>query len=158
MDQRDRPRFAVDSMLGTLAKWLRIMGYDTIYFQRGEDVALERIALRGRRILLTRDRGIVKRGNCRSILIRSDQLFQQLRQVIRELGLELRGEAFTRCVICNLPLTPMEREEAKAKVPSYVYQTQERFITCRGCGRVYWSGTHWKKMAERLKEIIGAHG
>lgn len=155
MDQRDKPRFAADSMLGTLAKWLRVMGYDALYFQRGEDVELERIALREGRTLLTRDGEIVKRGNCPSILIRSDQLPQQLREVIAKLRLKWESKAFTRCLVCNLPLVQTEKEKVKNRVPPYVYHTQKRFMICPGCGRIYWPGTHWQRMTERLREIVG---
>ena len=155
MDQRDKLRFAADSMLGTLAKWLRVMGYDALYFQRGEDVELERIALREGRTLLTRDGEIVKRGNCPSILIRSDQLPQQLREVIAELSLKWESKAFTRCLVCNLPLVQTEKEKVKNRVPPYVYHTQKRFMICPGCGRIYWPGTHWQRMTERLREIVG---
>lgn len=155
MDHRGKPRFAVDAMLGTLAKWLRIMGYDTIYFRGGVDMELERIALRGKRLLLTKDQEMVQRGNCRSILIRSEQLPQQLREVIFGLKLEWKGQAFTRCLVCNLPLVTIQREKVKNIVPPYVYQNQERFMTCPGCGRIYWPGTHWQRMAERLRKIGG---
>ena len=157
MEQGDKPRFAVDSMLGSLAKWLRIMGYDALYFHRGEDADLERIALREGRLLLTKDQEIVKRGNCPSILIRSDRLSHQLREVIGELSLRWEGRTFTRCLICNLPLVPLEREKARDRVPPYVYQTQERFMTCPGCGRIYWPGTHWKMMTERLRKMVEGH-
>ncbi len=157
MGRKDKPKFAVDSMLGTLAKWLRVMGYDASYFQSGEDGDLERIALRGGRILLTRDREIVQRGNCPSILIRSDQLFQQLREVIEGLRLRWEGQAFTRCLVCNLPLVPIEKEKVKGLVPPWVYQNQGRFMTCAGCGRIYWPGTHWQRMAEKLREIGGGN-
>ena len=158
MGSRDKPKFVVDSMLGSLAKWLRVMGYDARYFRSGEDIVLERMALRGGRILLTRDQGIVQRGNCRSILIRSGQLFQQLREVIVKLGLQWEGQAFSRCLICNLPLVPIAKEKVRGLVPPWVYHNQERFMTCPGCGRIYWPGTHWQGMVEKLREVAGGGG
>lgn len=142
-------------MLGTLARWLRILGYDALYDPALDDHDLVRLARAGDRILLTRDRPLAQRPGLRVLLIDSDGLDAQLHQVIAELDLAPDG-AFSRCPICNEPLLPLEREAAQARVPAYVAQTQQSFKHCPSCGRVYWRGTHWQRMEEHLARLQAA--
>lgn len=149
--------FIADAMLGRLARWLRVMGYDVEYFSRIGDVELiERSELTGR-LILTRDTRLVKRRRARgnSFFVTGDHVRDQLRQVVRALDLDLSARFLSRCLECNVLLGEMERPGAEALVPPYVFATQERFLRCPSCGRLYWGGTHRERMREELGEILG---
>ncbi len=146
--------FVADSMLGKLARWLRILGYDTDYDPFAEDDALLLQAEAEDRILLTRDvplAGRAPEGRC--VLIAHNKLDGQMAQLVQTLGLDLDRETFTRCLICNDSIVDVPRDAIKARVPPYVFQTQTRFHRCPSCRRVYWRGTHLDRMAERLARI-----
>lgn len=151
-----KPRFLADCNVGRLARWLRALGYDASYHARIGDSELVREAAAEGRVLLTRDRDLTKRrviqtGAVRAILIRDDEVTEQLRQVFGELGLELK-EALTRCIECNSELQPRVLATVAERVPPHVRRTQSRYSECPGCGRVYWAGTHW----QRMREVIAA--
>jgi uncharacterized protein len=144
-------RFVVDAMLGRLARWLRVLGYDALYFSNAEDAALARRALADDRILLTRDVELARRRGVRVILVSDDRVENQLREIIKLLPLSA-DRAFSRCLECNSPLVEFERTQARDLVPPYVFATQTRFRRCAGCGKVYWRGTHWAHMLATLEE------
>jgi len=148
----DEVRFLADEMLGRLAKWLRILGYDTAYLSPAEDNALVRLARAEGRILLTRDTELARRRGLRVLLIESERVEEQVRQVLNDLGLTTEG-SFSRCPLCNIPLEELDGEAVADRVPSYVLRTQERFSRCPGCGRIYWRGTHWARMRERIEAL-----
>jgi uncharacterized protein with PIN domain len=139
-------------MLGTLAKWLPILGYDAIYDPGLDDYPLMRLARAQDRVLLTRDGELSRRRGVRSLLIESQVLDEQIRQVLDELGLE-STPSFSRCPVCNGVLAPLDRQAARSLVPAYVAKTQEQFRRCPGCGRVYWQGSHWRHIEERLEAL-----
>lgn len=158
-------RFIADSNVGKLAKWLRLMGYDTLFFKDVDDNLLIEIALNEGRILLTRDTRLVQRrvvtgvsvakhGTLKAILLQEDNPKLQLRQVVKELNLELYAAPFTRCMECNCSLTPRHKDEVRKLVPPYVFRTQSQFMQCEGCNRIYWRGTHWQRMHEELQKLI----
>jgi uncharacterized protein with PIN domain len=142
-------------MLGTLAKWLRILGYDTLYDPRLDDHQLVRLARAEDRILLTRDRPLAGRRGLRVLLIAGQELDEQLRQVLVELELE-PDRAYSRCPVCNGLLEAISHEEARAQVPPYVARTHTQFKHCSSCGRIYWQGTHWQQMEEHLSRLRAA--
>ena len=148
-------RFIADEMLGRLAKWLRAIGYDTVYHTGGGDSALVQQALEEDRIILTRDSHLVKRKLARkSFLVRGDQPREQLKQVVKELGLDVESGLFTRCLVCNRELVSVGKEDVRGRIPIYTYLTQSRFYKCPGCGRIYWPGTHKDSMLEVISSII----
>jgi hypothetical protein len=155
-------RFIVDSMLGRLARWLRILGYDTLYFPHIEDRILLKIAREDNRILLTRDTRLVKiRGLRDFLLLRDNNPFEQLKKVIERFRLRVdslenieKGTVIARCILCNATLNIINKEEVKEIVPEYVYQTSEVFKHCSKCGKIYWKGTHPQKFREKLTEIL----
>jgi uncharacterized protein with PIN domain len=160
-DQSLSVKFVVDGMLGTLATWLRIAGYDTLFDHSLDDHQLVRLARSEGRILLTRDRELARRRGVRSLLVSSDSLDEQLLQVLAEFTLtpdrpfaSLEGRPFSRCPVCNEPLRPLDPLAARAKVPPYVAQTQRQFSLCPICQRVYWRGTHWQRMKEHLAQLL----
>jgi uncharacterized protein with PIN domain len=146
------PRFVADAMLGKLARWLRILGYDTAYDSQADDNELVRQARAEGRILLTRDVELSRRRGLHCLFIDDEDVDAQLAQVVRELALSTT-EAFSRCVVCNGTLEPADKETILDQVPPYIYRTQERFARCAGCGRVYWPATHWQGMRERLAAL-----
>jgi len=150
------PCFIADDQLGKLARWLRILGLDTLYFRTIEDGELVRKATEEKRILLTRDTVIANDpGPADCILIQSDNWMEQLRQLIAELKLKLTAEdLFSRCLLCNSPLEPVPKPDVKERVPPFVFQTQEEFVHCSSCDKVYWQGTHVSHVLEKLKPLF----
>lgn len=155
----DVPKFIIDHNVGKLVKWLRIMGYDTRFFEGTDDADLVATALAEERVILTRDTQIEKRrvvanGRLKLILIQSDDPEQQMRQVVHTLGLDCQFGPFTRCLECNQPLMERGKPEVKDLVPPYVFQTQNQYMECPACHRIYWRGTHWQAMTRRLKRFM----
>jgi uncharacterized protein with PIN domain len=151
------PAFFADAMLGRLARWLRMLGYDTAYEKIISDEALIARVLTDHRWLLTRDSYLVQRKVLRNhhTLIVSDHLQDQLRQLRSELYLEfdLYDRTASRCAACNNILIVIPYEEAALTVPAYVASLHFQFVQCPNCGRIYWPGTHWTHMLTRLQEL-----
>ncbi len=152
-------KFFADNNVGRLAKWLRMMGYDTRFFSSGDDSSMIAIALAEDRVILTRDTQIMRRrvvtsGQLKAILIQGDEPEQQMRQVIDNLNLDCQFKPFTICLECNQPLVPRTREQVKDLVPPYVFQTQVQYVECPTCHRIYWRGTHWQAMAGKLNKFM----
>ncbi|MBZ0169097.1 hypothetical protein MELA_00937 [Candidatus Methylomirabilis lanthanidiphila] len=144
-------RFVADAMLGRLAKWLRLVGYDTLYW-RGDDAGLVRLVLAENRLLLTRDTRIAPRLPPHlTFFITSDHCNEQLDQVMARFGLPSRIGCL--CLRCNLPLESAEKEGLHGEIPEFVWRTQERFARCPGCLRIYWEGTHYARMMETIERM-----
>ena len=152
MSSRPPPPLAADAMLGGLARWLRVLGLDVAYDPALDDAALVRLAAGEGRVILTRDRRLVQRRLARNhLLVASDEVGAQLRQVLGQLAIVPDpARLLSRCLRCNLPLVALDAELARERVPPYVASTRERFRECPRCGRVYWSATHVERMRERL--------
>ena len=144
-------KFAADAMVGKLARWMRVLGFDVAYWKRIDDDELIRIAEAENRIILTRDTGIAARrpDTRRCVLIESDHYKQQLRQVLDAFALT-EFHVFSRCLECNTLLETVDKEAVFERVPPFVYLTQDRFAACPSCGRVFWHGTHADQMLARL--------
>lgn len=151
----EQPRLFADAMLGTLARWLRILGLDVEYDAAIGDTELVERAHSEGRVILTRDRRLVERRQARRwVLIRADPLEEQLAQVIGELSLELRAaDLLRRCLDCNRDLEPLPTEEARPRVPPYVARTQSRFRRCPSCDRIFWRATHVEGIERRLSDL-----
>lgn len=145
-------KFLADAMLGRLATWLRLLGYDTAYHPELDDGGLARLARAEDRVLLTCDVELTRRRGLRCELIESDKVVEQLGQVFRRFGLHAR-EAFSRCAECNTSLDTVSKESVRGDVPPYVFQTQTRFRRCPRCQRVYWRGTHWARMISQIEDM-----
>jgi uncharacterized protein len=154
-------RFLADAMLGRLARWLRILGYDTVYERALSDAALIERTLDETRWLLTRDRDLAQRNVLRGrhTLISSDDLEGQLRQLHRDLqiGLDVDDQDH-RCAECNVRLTPLSPTEAGPLVPPYVAESYRHFLHCPHCRRVFWPGTHWENLHRRLRHVMRVIG
>ena len=152
-------KFIVDNNVGKLAKWLRLMGYDTVFFNGSNDSHMIATALAEDRVILTRDTQIMKRrvvtnGQLKAILIKSDEPEQQMQQVIATLNLDCQYRPFTICLECNQPLLERSKQQVKDLVPPYVFQTQSQFMECPACHRIYWRGTHWQAMTKKLEKFV----
>jgi hypothetical protein len=145
-------RLLADSMLGSLGRWLRLLGYDTAIARSEPDWQLVRQARAEGRVILTRDRELARRQGVQTLLMRDDDLDAQLAQTARDLHLP-QPQPGTRCLHCNAPLQPASRDDVADDVPPYVLQTQETFRRCPACRRVYWRGTHWLKIEERTATL-----
>jgi uncharacterized protein len=145
-------RLLADSMLGSLGRWLRLLGYDTAIARSETDWQILRRARAEERIILTRDRELAQRQGVRTLLVLRDDLDGQLAQTAHDLSLP-QPQPGTRCLHCNAPLQPANRHDVAPDVPSYVLQTQKSFRRCPVCHRVYWRGTHWLKIEERAARL-----
>lgn len=145
-------RFSADEMLGSLARWLRIMGYDTRYFRNASDTDILEISRSEGRILLTRDRELAERGGKDTVLIESDDVTEQLRQISKIFSIHM-NEEHTRCSLCNAELTPVAPEEIRDSVPQGALDSNDQFFRCTGCGKIYWKGSHWTNIMARLKQV-----
>ena len=143
-----RTRFVADVHLGRLARYLRLLGFDTRYATDLDDAALISISVRERRILLTRDVGLLKhKALARGYWVRTTDADRQLAEIVRAFCLERDMQPFTRCMICNTRTRPIARAEVAGRVPPQVFRRLRRFSHCPGCGRVYWRGSHFRRLA-----------
>jgi uncharacterized protein with PIN domain len=147
-------RFAVDRMLGRLATWLRLIGQDATYGSHLSGLALLRHARAEGRTILTRDHRLLRHlSGMPHLFIESDHFRDQLRQVVATLGVDPFVHTFTRCARCNAPVVPIPREAVGRRVPPYVFATQQHFVLCPECGRVYWPATHQEHARDELRGL-----
>jgi len=129
-------------MLGKLARWLRLMGFDTFYANDADDDFLKSLAVKENRLVLTRDAPLHQRiPKGKSLLVRHDRLVPQLKEVCRHFALD-RFHLPPRCSHCNGELQPVLKEQIKNCLPPFVARTQSDFSQCRDCGKIFWPGTH----------------
>ena len=153
------PKFVVNNNVGKLTKWLRMMGYDTLFFDGSDDSRMVATALAEGRVILTRDTQIMRRrvvtsGRLKIILIKSDKPEQQMRQVVKTLNLDCQFRPFAICLECNQLLEERNKQQMQDLVPPYVFRTQSQYMECPTCHRIYWRGTHWQVMTEKLEKFI----
>jgi len=142
-------KLLADSMLGSLGRWLRLLGYDTVIARHEPDAHLVRLARAEGRVILTRDRELAARHGVQALLIVSDKLDKQLAQTAHDLPLPPAAPG-SRCQHCNESLQPVSHTDAAGSVPPYVLDTQESLSRCPACGRFYWRGTHWPEIEAKL--------
>ncbi|HMA06877.1 MAG TPA: Mut7-C RNAse domain-containing protein [Ramlibacter sp.] len=149
-------RFAADAMLGRLARWLRVLGYDTSYDEALADPLLVQLAADEDRMLLTRDRHLLRELRPgRAIEIRNDDPLQQLRDLVATLALPPPAQLFTRCMLCNAELSaPLPDADALALLPPGVRGIPGPVRQCPACGRVYWHGSHARRMRLALERTL----
>ena len=149
------PRFVADAHLGGLARMLRMLGFDTLYDNHFLDDAIVAIGEQDGRIVLTRDRELLKRRavthGCYVHALKSEQ---QLREIVERLDLARSAKPFTLCLHCNVPLHPVDKVHVLDRLPPKVREHYERFSTCDNCGRVYWEGSHWRHMRRVLDGVL----
>lgn len=148
-------KFIADAMLGRLARWLRFLGFDTLYYSGISDSRLISIAREQNRVILTRDTRLIKiKGLGDYLLITSNDSFEQLLEVIDSLKLR-RFYLFARCVGCNGELVKViDKEEIKDSVPEFIFLQHNDFLKCPDCGKIFWEGSHPRKFKEKVGEIF----
>jgi len=143
-------KFLCDQMLGTLAKWLRIFGFDTSYPGPLDDGELIALAASENRAVLTRDKELASKIEG-SLYIQSDNLDQQIEQVMGTFHLKIE-EPMSRCSVCNSPIVEVEKSKIKGEVPEGVFSRQNQFWKCPNCFKYYWQGSHWEKIVKKIEK------
>jgi uncharacterized protein with PIN domain len=149
--------FLADAHLGALARFLRMLGFDTLHHNAFADEEIRTLARTERRLVLTRDRELLKcRDIARGCFVHAIKPEAQLREVAGRYGLARHARPFTLCLHCSLPLEQVERETVEARLPERVAERHERFTLCPGCDRVYWPGSHYERMRRALGTALSA--
>jgi len=148
-------QFVADAHLGALARFLRMLGFDTVHDNQLTDTTIRRLAHDERRIVLTRDRELLK---CRDILfgayVRPLDPTLQLRRTVARFGLLPHITPFSLCLRCNLRLVTIDKAEVIARLPETVARSHERFYRCGACERIYWPGSHYARMNAALELML----
>jgi len=146
--------FIADAHLGGLAQLLRMLGFDTLYHNRFGDEEIERLAREQQRIVLTRDPTLLKRrAITHGCTVRALRPQRQLLEVFERLQLERAVRAFTRCLSCNGVLQAADRDSVAGEVPAGAPDHILRLGVCQGCARVFWEGTHWRRLRHRFERM-----
>jgi uncharacterized protein with PIN domain len=152
-------KFVVDGMLGKLAKWLKILGFDVAYDNKAEDSALVRLARKQGCVLLTRDVRLQEEaGDIPSLFIESEKWQEQVEQVLGDLNLQRLARPYSRCISCNIELKNLPKKKAKNLVAPFILERAASFAICPECGRVFWPGTHFEDMDSKLAKILRKKG
>lgn len=146
-------KFIADAMFGTLAKWLRVLGFDTLYAKDLEDEDIVELARAEERVLITRDK-LLAQKTANSFYLDSDDLDEQLNQVLEKYPVQ-ENKLLTRCLLCNSVLSPVEKSEVQ-DVPESVLQREEKFWKCEKCEKFYWPATHYENMVGKVRALIPA--
>jgi len=147
-------KLIVDSMLGKLARRLRLLGLDTCFDAALEDSDLLRISKLEGRMVVTRDTGIAKIRGAKVLLIKSTELDKQLKEFSRLTGIRFDSRtSFSRCPECNTPVEETSKEKVKSIIPKFVYEHMDKFSYCPKCKKAYWQGTHYDRLIKELKNI-----
>jgi len=156
LQRSDRqPRFIADVMLGRLARWLRIAGFDVLYSNRFSDDELVSISNGDGRILLSRDTRLLVRKAVRNfIFLESQDIQDQIRQIFEAIQVTALPSLLTRCLSCNKALVEASPESVRQRIPAYVYETQSRFKSCPECRKVFWAGTHRSSVVKILEKLL----
>jgi hypothetical protein len=147
-------KFVLDVHLGRLAGYLRMLGFDTAYSNRFSDLELVRISSAEKRILLTRDRGVLKHSAVtHGYWLRETDSHRQTAEIVRRFDLARSLRPLTRCMVCNEPLKAASRTEVYGRVPPGTLEWCNEFRECTGCKRVYWNGSHCRRMQRWIEEL-----
>ena len=147
----DTPKFVADVHLARLARTLRLLGIDTLYFNHIEDSELKEIAKNEKRFILTKDRRLCEESD-RCYLVQSKEPKAQLLEVLRAFQIR-RCRPFSRCLLDNAPLASVSKSNVEDRLPPKVRGFYEEFWICPECDRVYWHGTHWERMRDFIDEV-----
>jgi len=147
-------KFLVDDNLAKLARWLRLAGYDTAFYNPVDDNELARIAKSEQRTMITRDRKLPQRCEFDEVfLITVENPFEQLAEVARHFTLDLETRTFQRCPKCNGLLSSVKKQDYADEIPPHVYQTLDEFHRCASCGQLYWPGTHYERIRMKMEWV-----
>ncbi len=147
--------FVVDAHLGKLAKYLRMLGFDTLYRSDIDDSEIISVARKEKRIILTRDKLLLKSKEVRhGYFVRSIEKHEQLREVVKKFDLNSQFKSFTRCMTCNTIFIKADKEEIQNKVDKDIFKIFNEFFYCKQCDKVFWKGSHFKRMEAYIRELI----
>jgi uncharacterized protein with PIN domain len=148
-------RFVLDMHLGRLAAYLRMLGFDSLYWNQAGDERLANISHDHGRVLLTRDRGLLKRNSViYGYYVRSTNPREQMEEIVRRFGLYEQIKPFKRCMRCNGVLETVNKQEILERLPDGVRENQDEFRICPGCDRVYWRGSHFERMERLINSVL----
>ena len=149
-------KFVTDAALGKLAKWLRLLGYDTVVFSRQAGREMLRLADAQRRIVLTRRKDMLERQfSGRLYLVEGIKVVHQIKEVIEKYSLKISNQQmFIRCLACNEKLISVTREEVRNLVPPFVFANNSIYNKCLNCSKIYWAGTHERNALQYLKQNV----
>jgi uncharacterized protein with PIN domain len=148
-------KFMVDCMLGKLAKWLRILGFNAAYLNKAEDGELLLLARREKRVLLTKDQELLQSAaGLPSLFVESDDWQEQVTQVLDAFRLRDRAKPHSRCLVCNVEIKRIPKRMARNLVTPFVFERAVSFAICPSCGRVFWPGTHFEDMDLKIGQIF----
>lgn len=149
------PFFLADAHLGGLARFLRMLGFDTLHEPAIHDAEIRSIAREEGRIVLTRDRELLKcREIARGCYVHAVRVEAQLAEVAERYGLAARARPFTLCLCCNVPLERVEKASVIERLPEKVRALQSEFTRCPGCQRIYWPGSHYRRMLAAMRRVV----
>ena len=149
------PRFIIDANLGRLARYLRLLGFDTLYRNNYHDQEIAHIAQRDRRIVLTRDRALLQHKLItHGYFVRSDKPREQVKEILARLDLYDQARPFTRCMRCNGEMEDVEKHAVDHQLQPRTRQYYDRFRRCTACGQAYWKGSHFEKMERLCEEFL----
>lgn len=149
-----QPRFIADCHLGKTAKYLRLLGFDTLYFRQIDDDALVELAHKEGRTILTRDRELSRRSDAVCYFVEALTTDAQLRELLKVLGLKGQCRPFSRCLKCNTLLQRVPKESVLHRLPPKVARYFYVFDFCPGCDRLYWHGDHYRRMVAYVEALI----
>jgi len=147
-------KFILTKELGRLTKWLRILGFDAEYWRQDNLASLVVEASKDSRVILTRNHRLSPRHGVKILMVNEERVKGQLAEVLKALKVKPASDMmFRRCTICNTELAAVDKGQVEGRVPEYVFKTQEDFVSCPQCRRIYWQGTHWGNVQNILEEI-----
>jgi len=144
-------KFAADRMLARVARWLRILGADTIFDQSIDGAAMLKLARTEGRVMLTRDKRLKTAPDV--LFLNSNNFREQMREVLTRYPFDVLDNAFSRCSRCNTPLIKVDREVVRRRVPPFVYASNAKFSECPNCAHIYWGGTHPERIIREVRKI-----
>ncbi len=148
-------KFVLDAHLGKLAKYLRLLGFDTLFSPQYQDAEIVDISLQEKRIALTRDKGLLKSSNLtHGYWVRATNPTEQTKEIIARFDLASQTKPFTRCLECNGELVAIDKKEIQAQLPAKTSEYYRDFYRCAGCGKIYWEGPHYQKMKQFVEKIM----
>lgn len=152
-----KPKFILDTHLGRLAAYLRMMGFDTLYKNDYEDDVLAEVSASENRILLTRDIGVLKRGIVvYGYFVRETDPRKRLHEINARYDLSSHIDPFGRCMTCNGELRSVDKESIREQIPEDTYNTFDDYHQCQSCEKIFWKGSHYEKMQRLIDEVITA--
>lgn len=148
------PKFVLDVHLGTLTKYMRLLGFDSLYNNNYSDEEIVKISLKEKRTVLTKDRGILKRSDVtRGYWVRKTKAIEQVEEVVKRFHLQNMIKEFSRCLNCNSTIKIVPKEKIIDRLPRKVKEWQNEFYFCQKCDKIYWKGSHFTKMKGSVEKI-----